>query len=502
MAIEKTINIKVNTGNAESELNKLDTSFKKVDAAAVKTGKSVDDVASNGGAIAVLDQLTGGLATRFKDAYEASKLFNLSLKGMRTALIATGIGAFVVAIGLVVAYWDEINDAISGTSKKIQDQIDRSRVYADSLSTQLGLIESQIKLAGQQKINDKELLAKKIELLNKLVETNQEEIAGLNIQAAKIKAAAFELSIREKIVRAVLNAASAGSGDAFILEGQLEDSKKFLELQDLITKAKKEQVDTSIKIFDLENPEAKAGGSRDKVTGVGGQSVEQITDAENKLQDARIQVVNDRFNELFDLKKWQEEQLTGVINGEQLKRTANEAAAAEARKIIARQEAQEREQLEQAVSDAKLNITENTLALVGAIAKKGSAVGKAVAVAQATISGIEGVQNAFTTASASPVTTVFPAYPFVQAGLAGAFSAVQIAKILSVKSDSGGGGNAASGGGGGRNAPAFNLVQGTGSNQIAESLQSQKEPLKAYVVSSDMSSAQAVDRNIKENATI
>jgi hypothetical protein len=495
MAIEKTINIKVNTGNAESELNKLDTSFKKVDTTAGQTSKSVEDVTKNGGAIAVLDQLTGGLATRFRDALEASKLFNLSLKGMRTALIATGIGAFVVAIGLVVAYWDEINDAISGTSKKIQDQIDRSRVYADSLSTQLDLIESQIKLAGQQKINDKELLAKKIELLNKLVQTNQEEIAGLTIQAAKIKAAAFELSIREKIVRAVLNAASAGSGDAFILEGQIEDSKKFLELQDLITKAKKEQVDTSIKIFDLENPKDKEDGVREKVSGVGDfKTTEEL--------DIIRQKEADFFEEQFELKKYREDALADVSIDADLRVSIAKAKTRQKEIDDEIAAAKKKEELEQAVADAKLNITQNTLALVGAIAKKGSAVGKAVAVAQATISGIEGVQNAFTTASASPVTTVFPAYPFVQAGLAGAFSAVQIAKILSVKEGGGGGGGAASGGGGGRNAPAFNLVQGTGSNQIAESLQSQKEPLKAYVVSSDMSSAQAVDRNIKETATI
>ena len=56
-------------------------------------------------------------------------------------------------------------------------------------------------------------------------------------------------------------------------------------------------------------------------------------------------------------------------------------------------------------------------------------------------------------------------------------------------------------GGGGAQAPAFNLVEGTGTNQVASSIQNQ-EPVKAFVVSSDMTSGQELDRNIKENASL
>jgi len=166
--------------------------------------------------------------------------------------------------------------------------------------------------------------------------------------------------------------------------------------------------------------------------------------------------------------------------------------------------AEKQKELDKEVQDAKVNIASNTLGLIGEIAKEGSVLAKGVAVAQATISGIQGVQNAFTTAAASPITTVFPAYPAIQAGLAGAFSAVQIGKILSTDPSKGGGASSVrgSGGGGGQSAPSFNLVQGTGSNQIAETLGGQKEPLKAYVVTSDVSTGQSLDRNIVENASI
>ena len=165
------------------------------------------------------------------------------------------------------------------------------------------------------------------------------------------------------------------------------------------------------------------------------------------------------------------------------------------------------EKQEQAVSNAKIGIAKNTLGLLQEVAGEGSKAGKALAVAQATISAFEGAQNAFTTAAKSPITTVFPAYPFAQAGVAGAFGAVQVQKILSTKTDGSGGGASASSFGGGTSAPAvqapsFNLVQGTGTDQIAETIQGQDQPIKAFVVSSDVSTAQELDRNAVETASL
>ena len=124
--VTKVINIEVKDGDISelrAELKRLTKEFDDVDDGAKKASKSVDEVASNGGAIALLDELTGGLATRLKDSYEASKLFNLSLKGTKTALIATGIGAFVVALGAIVAYWDDIVGFINGANKELERQI-------------------------------------------------------------------------------------------------------------------------------------------------------------------------------------------------------------------------------------------------------------------------------------------------------------------------------------------------------------------------------------------
>ena len=157
--------------------------------------------------------------------------------------------------------------------------------------------------------------------------------------------------------------------------------------------------------------------------------------------------------------------------------------------------ADEKIRLEKAVKDAKIGMAQDGLALISQIAGEGTKIGKAAAVSSATISGIEGVQNAYTTAQKSPLTALFPGYPLVQAGLAGAFSALQIQKILS-------GSPATEGGGGGTTAapqtPAPQMMSGAFelSGGVAP------EPTRAYVVTDEMTNSQNQLANIRRRATI
>ena len=54
--------------------------------------------------------------------------------------------------------------------------------------------------------------------------------------------------------------------------------------------------------------------------------------------------------------------------------------------------------------------------------------------------------------------------------------------------------------GGGAEAPAFNLVEGSESNAIQQSIQGQDNAVKAFVVSGDVTTAQSADRNIVEGS--
>jgi hypothetical protein len=168
----------------------------------------------------------------------------------------------------------------------------------------------------------------------------------------------------------------------------------------------------------------------------------------------------------------------------------------------AKQEAKEKEQ---ALLSAKLAFAQQGLSLVAEIAGKGSKIGKAVAVAQATISGIEGVQNAYSTAQKSPITVGFPAYPVVQASLAGVFAALQIRKILSTNVGGASSGSSVSGGGGGGSAPAppqFNIVGQSSTNQLSQTIAGQQNrPIQTYVVGNQVSTQQSLDRNAVATST-
>lgn len=160
-------------------------------------------------------------------------------------------------------------------------------------------------------------------------------------------------------------------------------------------------------------------------------------------------------------------------------------------------------QLNSLKKDAIINDSLQTLNSIAQLAGEGTAIAKGVAVAQATMSGIEGVQNAYSTAQKSPITAFFPAYPAIQAGLAGVFSALQIKKILSVDSSGKGGASAVSGGGNSAPPPPqFNIVGQSGTNQLAQSIGAkQGQPIQAYVVGNEVTTQQALDRNRIQTAT-
>ncbi len=93
----------------------------------------------------------------------------------------------------------------------------------------------------------------------------------------------------------------------------------------------------------------------------------------------------------------------------------------------------------------------------------------------------------------------------IAAGLAVAAGLANVAKIGMQKFEgggsSGGGGGATGGGGlgGATQAPTFNVIGNNGLNQLA---QLQQQPTQAFVVSGHVTTAQSLDRNRIENATL
>jgi actin-related protein len=134
--------------------------------------------------------------------------------------------------------------------------------------------------------------------------------------------------------------------------------------------------------------------------------------------------------------------------------------------------------------------------------------GKAAAIAATLISTYQSAQDSYKSLAGIPI--VGPALGAAAAAVAVASGLKQIQAIKSVKvpksrgAEGGGGATpSASGFTAAAQAPQFNVIGGGAQNQLAGLLadQSQK-PVKAYVVSNEVSTAQSLDRNIVESATL
>jgi len=144
----------------------------------------------------------------------------------------------------------------------------------------------------------------------------------------------------------------------------------------------------------------------------------------------------------------------------------------------------------------KLAIANQVSEAIIGIAGEGSAVGKAVAVAMAIMNTKEAITAAL---GAKP----YGPWNIAQAVAVGAFGMKQVQEIMSTKLPVEAAGGGVAGASMSVSAPDFNVVgQGAGS-QLAGVVGARfGEPIKAYVLSSDVSSAQELDRKIDSTATI
>ncbi len=554
-------------------------------------------------ALGGLDRMTGGLASKLLAVGKAAKL---SGKAMKTALISSGIGLAVVAIGLIVENWEKISSLVDGVTGEQEKQLQATEDTLAAQQQQLsatGQMENSLKLQGKTEgqirdikqqqtdeiIASTELLLEQQKQTKKAqieaAERNQKIAAGIiaflslpvTILLGAVDALTYGLEkvgLLDEATSLVEDAAMATASlvfdpedvekegdetiaateealrklkntrDGYALqdkadqEKKLEDAKKTANEE---AEAKKKSIEEirrleaeyTLSLIDKQNQEkiavakkyddliakAKLYGEDTLVLETARQSEIDLIDktyADKKLADEQIRLdaikkIQDDHKELTDIERLEQQEIEALAELDLLKATEEEKLAIKKFYADAIQDVKDKnaevekktsqELLKQALGDAK-----QTFDMVGQLAGKDSKVGKAMAIASATISGIEGTMNAFTTAQKSPITTVFPAYPFVQAGLAGAVALKNIAAIKSI--DPSGKGNTgsvptSSGGGGAAIPPAFNVVGQSDTNQLADAIGGQSQrPSRSYVVSNDVTTSQELERNIIEGASI
>lgn len=165
-------------------------------------------------------------------------------------------------------------------------------------------------------------------------------------------------------------------------------------------------------------------------------------------------------------------------------------------------------------SKEKGKIAANGLNNLASILGEETAAGKAAAIAAATISTFQSAQDSYKSLAGIPI--IGPALGFAAAGAAVVSGFAQVKAITKTKVPTLAGKSAPSSGGSTPSAPSmgtpptiptlppdFNSVGSSGTNQLADAIGGQsQQPVQAYVVSNDVSSAQSLERNIVEGATI
>lgn len=205
-----------------------------------------------------------------------------------------------------------------------------------------------------------------------------------------------------------------------------------------------------------------------------------------------LSAVNGLIQAQFDAQLVTEQNKTNALNEELNNRLLNENLSVKERKRIQNEIARNDEELRKKQNETKKKAfnTQKAFNIAMAVADTASASMKAYA------------------SQLIPGDPTSPIRATIAASIASAFGALQIATIASqkfqpeaastpIRTASGGAGS----GGLGNRTFDFNLVGSSQGNQVAEAVQGQfDKPIKAYVVSKDITNAQQLDANTKSSA--
>jgi hypothetical protein len=118
----------------------------------------------------------------------------VALNSIKTGLIATGIGALVVALGMVVAYWDDIKEAVGGVSeeqKKLNKQVDKDLEAQQHKRKMLDAQENTLRLQGK---SEKEIVQYKIDQINGEIKIAKSKLKNSEITAK----AEYDAAVRNR----------------------------------------------------------------------------------------------------------------------------------------------------------------------------------------------------------------------------------------------------------------------------------------------------------------
>lgn len=153
-------------------------------------------------------------------------------KVTKRALISTGIGALVVALGTIIAYWDDITAAIKASggeqeryNKRINEQLEASEGI-------VGVLESQIALEQSKDQSTLETNKKLLEQLRLQIDITEQLIAQKQLELTEEEDENRQISFWEKLKMGIYTATGAYGALATTLADAVNpQSEKTVELQ-------------------------------------------------------------------------------------------------------------------------------------------------------------------------------------------------------------------------------------------------------------------------------
>jgi len=414
--------------------------------------------------------------------------------------------------------FNEVKEAVTGyvteTVKAARSNVELAKSAELAAVVNQGLIEQFDRQAEQQRqIRDDEFktIEERIEANNKLKDVlDEQEKAMLNNVNIQIKQAqtAFNLNKTQQNAIALLEA----KNEKLAVEAQIEGFRS----EQLVnqTALEKELIELNQTSIDGTNERTIAERkAADELIEDNAKRIQAQIDTlkeEIRIETERLERKRQFFKEGTQARKDADEELLNFISESNIQKKAldNDLTKTELENSKLLKEAKIKNQQDLVAA------TSSALGGLVTLAGEGTKVGKAAALADILINTASGISSAIAgatkaaslTGPAAPVVTPILIAQLVGQVLAGVASAKAILSKVegptpniptNVSTGGAGGGT-----GIGSQAPAFNVVGQSGFNQVAQALgQQNSTPIKAFVVSGDVTSAQALENNIIDTAT-
>jgi hypothetical protein len=311
MAVEKVIKLKVENGEAILNVQELNKALSD-------TNKQADGLSSTmASASEAIDKYTGGAASGFKAMLGGVKSFVVGMNTVKGALISTGLGAFVVVLGSLFAYFtqtsrgaDEFAKIMGGVGAAVKVVIDRFVVLGEGLvkfftgdfKGAVDSVKNAFKGLGDEIVNETKKGAALAEQLDNIEDRERDLIkmrAEANREIAKARIIADDetksIEERQKAVRKAFdlenNVAKAEQANAQAYVKYLKEKKAIGEStdEDLLKQAEAEARVNELRTESLRRQrrlETELKGLRTEAKTAAEEEVKAIEEREKKAYDA------------------------------------------------------------------------------------------------------------------------------------------------------------------------------------------------------------------------